>query len=326
MSRTASCVSAAVVALSILTTFPQLTYAQGPRKLAPGVLTVIPPEPKNEETFEGPLQLPSISSLDWTPNFTSKTETLGEKAQRVIIRHNIWNLEFAFKPLRMIHIDIPQPTGKMQRKLIWYMVYRVRNVGGHLTPVADPQQTVADPQKKTYKPEVVDQVMDMVVSQPTDSLRFFPHFVLESREVGKSYLDRIIPAAIPAIQMREMRGGRLYNSVEITKASIPVTRADAEGGVWGVVTWEDVDPRIDFFSIYVQGLTNAFRVRGSPQEGFIHQHKTLQLNFWRPSDIYDEHEGEIRFGVAAVSDPAEQATICAQYGISERVDYLWVYR
>jgi hypothetical protein len=318
---------AVIAALSMLTASLQLALAQPPRKLAQGVLTVIPPEPKNEETFEGPLQLPGISRLNWDPNFTAKSETLGEKGSRVVIRHNIWNLELAFKPLRMVYIDIPQPTGKMQRKLIWYVVYRVRNLGGHLLPMPEPQQeNVADPQKKTYKPEVVDQVMDMVISQPTSSLRFFPHFVLESREVAKSYLDRIVPAAIPVIQLREMRGGKLYSSVEITKVAIPVTRPDAEGGVWGVATWEDVDPRIDFFSIYVQGLTNAFRVRGSPQEGFVHLHKTLQLNFWRPSDIYDEHEEEIRYGVPAVSDPTEQSSICAQYGITERVDYLWVYR
>ena len=58
----------------------------------------------------------------------------------------------------------------------------------------------------------------------------------------------------------------------------------------------------------------------------VHQLKTLQLNFWRPGDVVYEHEEEIRYGVPAVSDPAEQAKILTKYGITERVDHLWVYR
>ena len=34
--------------------------------------------------------------------------------------------------------------------------------------------------------------------------------------------------------------------------------------MWGVATWEYVDPRMDFFSIYVKGLTNAYRFADPP--------------------------------------------------------------
>jgi len=286
--------------------------------LASGILTVIPPEPHEHETFQGPLPLSNVSKLDWTPHFTPKTETLRQKSAQVVLRHNIWNLELAFKPLRMVYVDIPQPTGKMQRKLIWYMVYRVRNLGGHLTP--------ARAEDKTYKPEPVDEVLNFGGAEPANSVRFFPHFVLESTEVGKAYLDRIIPAAVPVIQLREMRGARLLNSVEITQVSIPVVAREDGPGVWGVVTWEDVDPGIDFFSIFVQGLTNAFRLEPATTGGVTQRLKTLQLNFWRPGDTEDEHEGEIKYGVPAVTDPAEQAAICTRYNIPRRVDYLWIYR
>ena len=292
--------------------------AQTVRKLAAGVLTVIAPEPQEQETFLGPLPLANVSKLDWTPNFTPKTDTLREKSARVTLRHNVWNLELAFKPLRMVNVDIPQPSGKMQRKLIWYMVYRVRNLGGHLNPVPA--------EDKTYKPEPVDEVLNFGAPQASNSIRFFPHFVLESSEVGKAYLDRIIPAAMPVIQLREMRGAKLLNSVEITQVSIPVVPRDGGPGVWGVVTWEDVDPQIDFFSVYVQGLTNAFRLEPSTTGGVTQRLKTLQLNFWRPGDTEDEHEEEIRYGVPSVTAPAEQAAICARYNIPRRVDYLWVYR
>ena len=91
---------------------------------------------------------------------------------------------------------------------------------------------------------------------------------------------------------------------------------------WGIVTWEDVDPRTKWFSVYVEGLTNAYRWddgKGAFTEkdfgkeskigkGRRPWRKVLKLNFWRPSDEYFEHEREIR------------------YGVPGRVDYEWVYR
>lgn len=293
------------------------------RKLAPGVLTTIPPEPTTDETFQGPIPLTKVTGLDWTPNYAPKSETLRARASRVVLRRNIWNLEFTFKPLRMIPVDIPQPSGKMQRKLIWYMVYRVRNNGGHLNPVP-----IADRfGHEVYGTETADAVLNYGASAPSENLRFFPHFVLRDHESGKSYLDRIIPVAIPVIQRREMKvdSPPLFNSVEITRIGLPVSTPDAPKDVWGVVTWEDVDPRTDYLSIFVQGLTNAFRLVETP-EGVANLSKTLQLNFWRPGDAVYEHEKEIRYGVPAVANEAEQAKILKMYGIQERLDHLWVYR
>jgi hypothetical protein len=305
------------IVLLVLVCPEALGQAPPTRKLAAGILTVIPPEPLNEETNLGPLQL-KMTNLDWTPNYEPKEATLGAKSSRIVLRHNIWSLEFAFKPLRMVYVDVPQPNGKMHRKLIWYLVYRVRNLGGHLTPV--------EATDKTWRPQPADQVLNIGSEQPRNSIRFFPHFVLESRELGISYLDRILPMAIPVIQQREMRGAKLYNTVEITKVAIPVTAPDAGGGVWGVATWEGVDPRIDYFSIFVGGLTNAFRFAQSPQGGLAHEQKVLQLNFWRPGDAVYEHEGEIRYGIPSVLDANEQAALNAKYNVDRRLDHLWVYR
>jgi hypothetical protein len=310
-----------LVLLSLATLLPigqRPAAAQQTRTLAPGVLTVIPPDPLADETYMDPIALRNVTNLNWTPNFTPKVDTLAAKASHVVLRHNVWNLEFAFKPLRMVYIDVPQPNGKMHRKLIWYMVYRVRNLGGHLSPKEAPN--------KTWQPDIVDNILNIGAEQASGVVRFFPHFVLESRELGLSYLDRVIPAAIPVIQQREMRGGKLYSTVEITKVSIPVTSPDADGGVWGVATWEGVDPRIDYFSIFVGGLTNAVRFAGDPPDPATHLHKNLQLNFWRPGDEVDEHEGEIRYGIPSVEDPKEQAEICTRYNLNQRLDHLWVYR
>ncbi len=296
---------------------PTKLPAQGVRKLAPGVLTVIPPETVNEETFEGPLALTKVTA-PWKPSFSPETETLSSKAAAVTLRHNIWGLEFAFKPLRMVAVDIPQPTGKMQRKLIWYLVYRVRNLGGHLVPVKE-----AD---ATYKPQPADEVFNIGAAERKRSIRFFPHVVLECRELGKSYLDRVIPAAIPVISQRELRGAKLYSSVGISSVPIPVTAPEDQAGTWAVLTWEDVDPRVDFFSLYIQGLTNAFKLSKDAQGQVQHLQKTLQLNFWRPGDTIYENEKEIRFGVPLVTDAVEQAAILSKYGQQEPLDHRWVYR
>jgi hypothetical protein len=290
------------------------------RPLAPGVIVSIAPEEEPAETYSGPRPIveivKGIPNLEWTPNYDPETNTLQAKASSVVFRRTVWGLTFEFKPVRMIEADVPQPSGRMQRKQIWYLVYRVKNQGYALRPVQD---------GVTYDVEPVN--------FPTR--RFFPHFVLSSHEFEKEYLDRIIPAAQAAIQQRENPGTRLYNSVEITRVPIPLSDERVERFVWGVAMWEDVDPRIDFFSIYVRGLTNAFRFEdledgykpGDPLgSGRVYQFKTLQLNFWRPGDTIDPHEREIRYGIPIDSDQESQQAIIRRYGLDQRLDYLWVYR
>jgi hypothetical protein len=122
----------------------------------------------------------------------------------------------------------------------------------------------------------------------------------------------------------------------MSNVPIPLADFDAEHpGIWGYVTWTDIDPRIDFFSIYVQGLTNSYQFEDEqgalgpgdpPLEGRTFSSKTLQLNFWRPGDSVFLHEGELRYGVPIDVDAARQAEILEQYGLKQRLDYLWVYR
>ncbi len=317
-----------VVACLLLATFcPALAAQQPPklRPLAPGVLTVIPTQTEAEETFSGPMPivevLQGIPDLDWTPNFDPESNTLEEKAKKAIFRRPIWDLEFAFKPLRMLTVDIPQPTGKMQPKLIWYMVYRVKNKGYALNPQPTSPNDVHGP----HEPQWVNFA----------TRRFFPHFVLRSQDFDKEYLDQVIPAAQIAIQKREKPGVRLHNSVEMTKIKIPLSDDRIDRSVWGVVTWEDVDPRIDYFSVYVRGLSSAFifadtpgayAAGDTPGKGRVFRFKTLQLNFWRPGDTEFEHEGEVRFGVPIDSDPAIQQQMLDRFGLLQRLDHRWIYR
>ena len=133
----------------------------------------------------------------------------------------------------------------------------------------------------------------------------------------KVYVDRLIPVALGPIAAREDRNRRFLNTTEMAGGNIPVGKT-----VWGIVTWENVDPRTKWFSIYVEGLTNAYKWTdaagqftrddfGKPSKigkGRRLERKILKLNFYRPGDEYNVNEKQIR------------------YGVPGRVDYEWVYR
>jgi hypothetical protein len=252
------------------------------RKLAPGVMQSVDPELYEQETVS---RHPIIELLAVDPNL--------KQAKEVRFRREIWHLEFKFKPMRMIRVDVPQADGRMRRKLIWYLVYSVTNPGKVMPSEEGPDGKFQ-------------------LQESDKPILFIPVFRLYSHEFGKWYQDRVIPIALGPIGMREDPKRKFYNSVEM--AARPIKPGET---LWGVATWEDVDPRIDRFSIYVDGLTNAYRWQDTPGaykpgdplgKGRSFVRKALKLNFWRPGDEFDEHEKEIR------------------YGIPGQVDYEWVYR
>ena len=237
-------------------------------------------------------------------------------AKDVPFRTAVWNLEFKCKPVRMVWIDVPQKSGKMMRKAIYYMVYSVTN-----QPLAEQKNK---PPRFGWMEPVKAEDGTYTIEYQDRPIRFIPEFLLESPEFNKVYADRVIPMALGAIRARE---DRLIPGWADKKGMIPrspiETTVEIAGPLkvgetrWGVATWEDLDPRIDRFSIYVRGLTNAYKWRdakgafkkGDPiGTGRRLARKTLKLNFWRPGDEFYEREDEIRRGI-----PGE-------------VDYEWVYR
>lgn len=315
------------------------------KKLPPGILTTIPADPQPAETFTLPrpivelLANPTVPT--WKPNYSEKGAedvvhkgaTLRELAKDSIFRRSIWNLEYSFKPLRMIDVDLPQPNGKMQRKKLWYSVYKVKNNGYHLGLKLE---------EDAWKHKTV------AIDKINQNIYFFPHFVLRAmvRKPGttgggaenymdKEYLDRVIPAAMKPIAERERIGVKLYDSVSISKVPIPVSDSKNDRSVWGVAIWEDVDPHVDFCSIFIQGLTNAYefvdppggyKAGDPPGTGRTFTTKTLQINFWRPGDAVLGHEAEIRYGIPLDTDPSRQQELLEIYGVTSPLDYLWMYR
>jgi len=313
---TSICVSWRILAL-VLALSGALRAQEAGVQFAPGVLTTIPPQldPADTVSVHDVVEIRAQKDLQWTPKLLSKTRTLLEKAKDAEFRRDIWCLEFSFKPLRMLAVDIPQSTGKMQRKLVWYMVYRVRNTGAGLAPKKKDDDTYT------------------TIEQSMGPQRFVPQFMLTSLDrdrrgepVRKSYMDRIMPTAVAAIARRELPKGELLNNVQISDKLLEPETGRAVGGLWGVATWEDIDPEMDFFAIYVSGLTNAyqwddpadFQAGAAPGTGRTFTRKVLQLNFWRPGDSYKENETEIRYGSAP--------GMAGLYGSREGIAYQWVYR
>jgi hypothetical protein len=292
-------------------------------EFAPGVVTVIPGDPSPEETFDGPLKLQAFldahPELEWdqqtfpdgSPHFDPRSRTLVEMAKQVVLRREVFCLEFSFKPLRQLYVDVPVGGGATQRKLVWYMVYRVRYRGGDLRPAADEIGG-----SKLYQ---------RLESIAYDARRFFPLATLRDHVSGQEVLDRIIPSAKSVIAAREQITAPLYNSVEISNQPIPRSTDDSAPGVWGVLTWVDVNPNVDFLSVYVSGLTNAFKQQGEGSDA-RYQRKSLQLNFFRPGDAMLQTEDRIRFGMPNFADQQEQAEVLEKYDIDEPLDYRWTFR
>ncbi len=245
----------------------------GYRKLAPGVETKIPSpvtasdQISRHDIVEILAEVPAYGERPWAPGVAP--------AKNAHFKHDVWGLDFTFKPVRFIRV--PGPDGK--ERLIWYMIYHVKNMG--------------------EKPFL-----------------FIPRFELQSHDVNQTYPERILPDVVKAIRAREDKNRRLLTTAEIT-GEIPPSTDEVDRSVWGVVTWEGVDPRTDRFTIFIYGLTNAYRWEDppgayqkgdAPGKGRVYQTQALKMNFWRPSDTRYEHEDEIRFGI-----PGE-------------VDYAWFYQ
>lgn len=292
-------------------------------RFAPGVVRVVPPAAEPVETFTGPFVLQSLlddhPEIQWKgenfpdgrPNFDPKTVTLDDLASRVILRREVHSLEFSFKPLRTIQATIPGPNGQMQNKVVWYMVYRVRYVGDDLRPGAD---IVGD-----------KQVYQRIEKINYQSRRAMLSLVLADKISGKEYLDRLLPSVTQQIQRREQITVPLYDTMQLSQVAIPRSSDADAAGVWGVATWEDVDPSIDFLSIYIEGLTNAFQPDGEG-EGAKRLRKQLQLNWHRPGDTANLTADKVRFGIPAFRDADQQQYVLKQYGMEERLDYRWTFR
>ncbi|MDR2762551.1 MAG: hypothetical protein LBB88_08135 [Planctomycetaceae bacterium] len=152
------------------------------------------------------------------------------------------------------------------------------------------------------------------------AISFIPQFILASDrvvldstfsgidpETGKAifktvtdqqvYVDRFLPLAIPSIMRREGMKATPETSVSISNKQIK-----SGEDYWGVAMWVNVDPRINKFSVYVSGLTNAYKWEDvdpknvTPGKGRKMERKILKINLWRKGDKYSIDNNQFQTG------------------------------
>jgi hypothetical protein len=239
-------------------------------------------------------------------------------AEQIRLARDIWCLQFSFKRLKLIDVDMPGTTG-YDRKKVWYLVYKVENLGptnldekkvksalGTAVPTEDASQSL---------PLVVRQQTGIFAPQPgnAEAIRCTPHFLLATDRLvlksdpvidpttGKvewntdttevSYVDSVIPLALLKIKDREGMAAMPETTVSIRDKTI----APGEE-LWGVAMWTDIDPRINQFSIFIGGLTNAYKWDEAKGEERVIKPRLLRLDWWRVGDANSLNESQIHFG------------------------------
>lgn len=201
----------------------------------------------------------------------------GEELNR---QADLWVMEVDYKPLRMIWVDLTDPqTGTKKRELVWYLVYRAvnRDLGRQIddsdtTPVND-----EDAEPPSY---------------------FVPEFTLMTADNTGAhiYQDEILPEAQVAIMRRER--ARLLNSVEVVApVSPPVRKGDPneeQHAIYGLAMWRNIDPRTDYFTIFMSGFSNGYERIAGPGGEMMVRRRTIRQEYWRPGDEFFQREEEVR--------------------------------
>ena len=301
--------------LVALTAGVAMGQANKPRELAPGVLKVVPLAVDTADSQTLRMPLPDLDAKQYAPHTFSSARTLYGSTRDVVLFRDIWQYEFAFVGgLRQIELDLPLADGKIAKKNVWYLVYRVRNIGKTVS-----YDKITDQLAGTDRHEIVYDRSELDPS--TLPGRFFPMFELvgwvNNPQTGDyqriEYPDSVLPSAVRQIQIEEDEQRQLLDSIEMARTQLPQAEGKSDGGVWGVATWVNVDPRIDYVSLRVKGLTNADRIVHNADGSKSFRFRELQLNFFRPGDIRHEALDRISKGIPLVDSPKEQVEIAQRY-------------
>ena len=198
--------------------------------------------------------------------------------EEILRQPNLWVMEVTFKSMRMRWIHLKDPkTGQTKRELIWYLVYKAVN-----RPL-DRRKP-----KEDTKPRNIEDAPPSVL--------FVPEFTLVATDGGRRtiYPDIVLPQAQADILKRESRypgQPKLKNCLQAI-GSVPAETpegAKKENAIYGVAIWRGVDPKTDFFEIYMSGFSNGYR-----NQGKLVYRKTIVQKFARPGDEFFQNEAEIK--------------------------------
>jgi len=191
---------------------------------------------------------------------------------------DLWILQVTLKPMRMIWVDVTNgESGKKSRELYWYLVYRV--VNRQLDRPAETRDSVPI-NEQDVRPKPI----------------FIPEATLITNDNGRQevYHDVISLEVQDAITSRERMA--LSNPVEIIQ-EVPAATAEGaedEKAIDGVFIWRNVDAKTDYFTVFLSGFASSYRIAVDPDGNDLAWRRTIQQEFWRPGDRFDENQQEFR--------------------------------
>jgi hypothetical protein len=198
---------------------------------------------------------PNVREVKPAPNVQDPDDISNPNSQ-------VWVLDFNFKDLRLIKVNVP---GRGQ-KVCWYLWYQVINHTKEPRLFIPEFELVTQDRNTVHKDQILPQVQEAIrkLEDPTDYYK-------------------------------------IKNSVSIYAEPIPVSLPNATPrAVTGVAIWDDADiAESNRFSIFVAGLSNGWALSdvetNTPTPKAVVRRKTLQLNFRRVGDRYLQRSDEIRF-------------------------------
>lgn len=212
----------------------------------------------------------------------------------------LWIAEVQYKPIRHRLMPVTDPrTRQVKEELVWYFIYRI--IPRDYTELAGGKQE--DLRSKLENVELKpSNDLDADLVQPL----MLPRFALriDDDDSGKTYVDEVNLEIQKAVFDREF-GSRaanlkLLNSVTGIQEIPPVVSAtDAlvdplKNAVYGVAVWRNVDPDTDYFTVFMSGFSNAYRIQ-RPDADLIVEQKVIEQRFGRPGDRFRQEESEFRF-------------------------------
>ncbi|MBI1314057.1 hypothetical protein GC176_22405 [bacterium] len=178
--------------------------------------------------------------------FVAKPYATGEERQA---QPDLWIHEVRFKTMRMIETEVTDPkTGTKRPELFYYLVYNA--VNREIESRTDNTDTVpVNPYDKDPVPNL-----------------FVPKFTLVSTDNGVRRVveDAVVPEAQAAIERRE--GLKLVNSVQAVRRVTDAAPSDDDQaeGFNGVVIFRGVDPATDYFTVFLTGFSNGYKLVKGP--------------------------------------------------------------
>jgi len=233
---------------------------------------------------------------------------------------SLWIAEVQIKPLRLLRVNWKE-DGANRQEIVRYLMYRV--ILRDYTDLAGPEK----PELEAKLADIENRPVNNRAEELTRPLRL-PKFLLQAEE-----LDGTVVAAWPdvihrgiqqAIFERELgrRGveAKLLNSVEaLQEIGEPVAADDPDTldrALYGVAIWRNVDDRADFFTVYMSGFSNAYRITQDDEGNNVFEEKVIVQKFARPGDEFLQEEMEFRLIDTADLDGDEQPEMLPA----------WIYR